>query len=98
MSWCFFFFNHKTAYEMRISDWMSDVCSSDLVLRVTGRQRLAVQGAHQRLGLLPCQGQDQVIVGPEIQQQSDAIGLVAEVFDVLLRIGVDLAEQIGRAS
>src|SRR3546814_8733766 len=24
------FFNHKTAYEMRISDWSSDVCSSDL--------------------------------------------------------------------
>src|SRR3546814_18208846 len=27
----FFFFNQKTAYEMRISDWSSDVCSSDLV-------------------------------------------------------------------
>src|SRR3546814_7933992 len=26
----FFFFKQKTAYEMRISDWMSDVCSSDL--------------------------------------------------------------------
>src|SRR3546814_3883499 len=39
-SWCysecvfwtfvFFFFKQKTAYEMRISDWSSDVCSSDL--------------------------------------------------------------------
>src|SRR3546814_2423414 len=28
-----FFFKQKTAYEMRISDWSSDVCSSDLVLR-----------------------------------------------------------------
>src|SRR3546814_18505635 len=27
----FFFFKQKTAYEMRISDWSSDVCSSDLV-------------------------------------------------------------------
>src|SRR3546814_19573580 len=27
----FFFFNQKTAYEMRISDWSSDVCSSDLM-------------------------------------------------------------------
>src|SRR3546814_2244326 len=27
----FFFFKQKTAYEMRISDWRSDVCSSDLV-------------------------------------------------------------------
>src|SRR3546814_3050042 len=26
---CFFFFKQKTAYEMRISDWSSDVCSSD---------------------------------------------------------------------
>src|SRR3546814_4648502 len=28
--WFFFFFKQKTAYEMRISDWSSDVCSSDL--------------------------------------------------------------------
>src|SRR3546814_6576281 len=27
----FFFFKQKTAYELRISDWSSDVCSSDLV-------------------------------------------------------------------
>src|SRR3546814_9390451 len=30
----FFFFKQKTAYEMRISDWSSDVCSSDLERRV----------------------------------------------------------------
>src|SRR3546814_2746599 len=29
----FFFFKQKTAYEMRISDWSSDVCSSDLLPR-----------------------------------------------------------------
>src|SRR3546814_5228165 len=29
----FFFFKQKTAYEMRISDWSSDVCSSDLFLK-----------------------------------------------------------------
>src|SRR3546814_3879906 len=28
---CFFFFKQKTAYEMRISGWSSDVCSSDLM-------------------------------------------------------------------
>src|SRR3546814_3427391 len=28
---CFFFFKQKTAYELRISDWSSDVCSSDLI-------------------------------------------------------------------
>src|SRR3546814_1814714 len=30
MAFRFFFFKQKTAYEMRISDWSSDVCSSDL--------------------------------------------------------------------
>src|SRR3546814_1129203 len=35
----FFFFKQKTAYEMRISDWSSDVCSSDLLVddRLTHR-------------------------------------------------------------
>src|SRR3546814_3414519 len=42
--WCFFFFKQKTAYEMRISDWSSDVCSSDLHRaghHQVGDQRLA---------------------------------------------------------
>src|SRR3546814_10338660 len=30
-TWFVFFFKQKTAYEMRISDWSSDVCSSDLL-------------------------------------------------------------------
>src|SRR3546814_10066388 len=30
--WCSFFFKQKTAYELRISDWSSDVCSSDLMV------------------------------------------------------------------
>src|SRR3546814_5439876 len=34
----FFVFKQKTAYEMRISDWSSDVCSSDLVLAPVLRQ------------------------------------------------------------
>src|SRR3546814_5337202 len=32
-----FFFKQKTAYEMRISDWSSDVCSSDLQGRMVGQ-------------------------------------------------------------
>src|SRR3546814_9413080 len=36
----FFFFKQKTAYEMRISDWSSDVCSSDLQA-ITCRDALA---------------------------------------------------------
>src|SRR3546814_14248060 len=34
----FFFFKQKTAYEIRISDWSSDVCSSDLSSALTGRK------------------------------------------------------------
>src|SRR3546814_2015415 len=47
----FFFFKQKTAYEMRISDWSSDVCSSDLlgehvrILRAfTGEQQAQLAG------------------------------------------------------
>src|SRR3546814_13833020 len=40
----FFFFKQKTAYEMRISDWSSDVCSSDLIGNRRDREtRLAQQ-------------------------------------------------------
>src|SRR3546814_6261301 len=43
----FFFFKQKTAYEMRISDWSSDVCSSDLwlapdlLIRTGGEYRIS---------------------------------------------------------
>src|SRR3546814_16515096 len=52
----FFFFKQKTAYEMRISDWSSDVCSSDLALdrrarkldrRDARRARRSFQGARR---------------------------------------------------
>src|SRR3546814_3335836 len=39
---CFFFFKQKTAYEMRISDWSSDVCSSDLSRDQERRRRRAL--------------------------------------------------------
>src|SRR3546814_1378403 len=39
-----FFFKQKTAYEMRISDWSSDVCSSDLLLAEIRRQQQLSQG------------------------------------------------------
>src|SRR3546814_2823029 len=54
----FFFFKQKTAYDMRISDWSSDVCSSDLgdgnvhrrfsdgVIRVMGHQHAIHQRHH----------------------------------------------------
>src|SRR3546814_3648250 len=41
----FFFFKQKTAYEMRISDWSSDVCSSDLGRDVEHLVRKRADGA-----------------------------------------------------
>src|SRR3546814_2494159 len=56
MCWCIFFFKQKTAYEMRISDWSSDVCSSDLLVETVvgltpsmgGPQRLAERAGSGR--------------------------------------------------
>src|SRR3546814_2632434 len=45
--WClFFFFKQKTAYEMRISDWSSDVCSSDLACRRRERRHAGLSRQH----------------------------------------------------
>src|SRR3546814_10236167 len=44
----FFFFKQKTAYEVRISDWSSDVCSSDLPLRRAGGDRAGMVAAGSR--------------------------------------------------
>src|SRR3546814_7227579 len=46
----FFFFKQKTAYEMRISDWSSDVCSSDLLARRACRDNGAHRGRARRVG------------------------------------------------
>src|SRR3546814_7340903 len=53
----FFFFKQKTAYEMRISDWSSDVCSSDLRrTRARGRRRLSRLRAEEQCRLQRLQG------------------------------------------
>src|SRR3546814_10610701 len=43
----FFVFKQKTAYEMRISDWSSDVCSSDLNLYVDGGTSPDLEGGKE---------------------------------------------------
>src|SRR3546814_7115418 len=45
-----FFFKQKTAYEMRISDWSSDVCSSDLLRCCHGSHPSWIESLHQTRG------------------------------------------------
>src|SRR3546814_14315008 len=48
-----FFFKQKTAYEMRISDWSSDVCSSDLLLEIGGLVEVVGLVGVARVDLVP---------------------------------------------
>src|SRR3546814_9675456 len=48
MLWRFFCFKQKTAYEMRISDWSSDVCSSDLPVAATYDCLFRIADAYRR--------------------------------------------------
>src|SRR3546814_4587528 len=69
-SW-FFFFKQKTAYEMRISDWSSDVCSSDLVksgqgVCAIGTQKDRIESQRRssgRLGVTPSRIERAIGVG-----------------------------------
>src|SRR3546814_4633059 len=54
MLYVVFFFKQKTAYEMRISDWSSDVCSSDLFVAIAARESVRAEA-------------DQDSAGPELQ-------------------------------
>src|SRR3546814_18472232 len=49
--WLIFFFKQKTAYEMRISDWSSDVCSSDLRRSKQERSKCCRRPLPHRRGL-----------------------------------------------
>src|SRR3546814_10091760 len=95
----FFFFKQKTAYEMRISDWSSDVCSSDLRLRdppdhpagIVRHQRAAVFGDLDVGGAAAC---GLAILAEKLVEKGDRQGALG------LAIGADLHEHhaIGRAS
>src|SRR3546814_1721774 len=46
--WSILFFKQKTAYELRMSDWSSDVCSSDLLGEAFGGRLSPVLGVRER--------------------------------------------------
>src|SRR3546814_8961467 len=78
----FFFFKQKTAYEMRISDWSSDVCSSDLIgdagVRCTdhldqarmGRRERREISVHRHAGLVAAAGVAQRRIDPLSTEES----------------------------
>src|SRR3546814_8697338 len=93
----FFFFKQKTAYEMRISDWSSDVCSSDLLLRSL-RGSVLIQ-------VFPCavdmgaHGQKMALNEVRLARRRHADGNVGLAHgEVELAVAQDKADQIGRAS
>src|SRR3546814_3645656 len=94
----FFFFKQKTAYEMRISDWSSDVCSSDLHqsgLRHHGARR----GRLMEKLLLPAFAEPVHAAQQVFRHALNALsepGLVQTISDVP---GLErMAPEIGRAS
>src|SRR3546814_17849755 len=59
----FFFFKQKTAYEMRISDWSSDVCSSDLA-ELKLADRITMRSADARQPGAPTAQADLIFLDP----------------------------------
>src|SRR3546814_3873897 len=87
----FFFFKQKTAYEMRISDWSSDVCSSDLGSAYASHNSVKVGCKDLALDLITW---DIFYVLPDDET-------IAEIEDDLESIGIRpslLEDKIGRAS
>src|SRR3546814_7976066 len=95
----FFFFKQKTAYEMRISDWSSDVCSSDLEVEAVARSLMSLFEQYDKTNRkLP----------PELLQTLSGIDEPGRLADTIAaHLGVRLADKqrlldtidkIGRAS
>src|SRR3546814_2531093 len=89
----FFFFKQKTAYEMRISDWSSDVCSSDLPRRQCrfAQPLLDQQGEH-----MDCEGVTK-LVGTDRQRETVLLAPLAGTGeDHLPRVGANRLPYLGQ--
>src|SRR3546814_18950769 len=95
----FFFFKQKTAYEMRISDWSSDVCSSDLLAPIAIASALllviwvvflnAFPQVGPRVGKTPADVWEYLFSGPK---SADArSGIIDNLFITLRDAGVGFA-------
>src|SRR3546814_3617233 len=95
----FFFFKQKTAYEMRSSDWSSDVCSSDLHLRgAPARPRQAIGFAVARTAMRAQSGPvEGVLVGHVEPQALRRLAGVADRPAPVIEFAGDVLDEIGRA-
>src|SRR3546814_7150331 len=79
----FFFFKQKTAYEMRISDWSSDVCSSDLFqqLVIAGGDDAAIigKGSVNQLAGQDCAAKPEANFGCAEIDQNAAVYLIEQL-------------------
>src|SRR3546814_7838451 len=66
----FFFFKQKTAYEMRISDWSSDVCSSDLATMGCGLHFIQRQHEACRRGSVCIDGDDPPVRAKSVERSA----------------------------
>src|SRR3546814_10751378 len=102
----FFFFKQKTAYEMRISDWSSDVCSSDLefgigTLSLVAMGCIMVRQCHSNTCPVGVCTQDEKLRQKFTGSPEKVINLMTfiaeEVREILAKLGVtSLDEVIGR--
>src|SRR3546814_20122523 len=89
---CFFFFKQKTAYVMRISDWSSDVCSSDLLDLIpvdrTGEERLQVgkPRSHADMGQSQLLASDRFQAGCKLKSETPAKCKDNRVLDITFNI------------
>src|SRR3546814_6431235 len=92
----FFFFKQKTAYEMRISDWSSDVCSSDLDAGSPQTRSRKGKAGRAQFSSAIGNGSDVAGCGKQAGWQEDGGRAMTEIriVDTTLRDG----HQIGRAS
>src|SRR3546814_10561352 len=85
---CVFFFKQKTAYEMRISDWSSDVCSSDL----QGTAPMSTEVKVPTLG----ESVTEATIGEWLKKPGEAVALDEPIAS--LETDKVAVEEIGRAS
>src|SRR3546814_1731662 len=91
---CFFFFKQKTAYDMRISDWSSDVCSSDLRARTAAIDRCGAPGVDAEHARRRAVGQYRVARGDDEQIALRDAAVAIDIAAIRLRLRIDASARV----